>query len=376
MPFNGFQGLVNGWIKVNSKNVVVRNVTEESRDRRRFNAKGEADQSYSSSGAVDSESMAIKRFNNRRNNRKLERSISLSDLLREMAMEKEIDHKLKAENSKTVNRQSYSDDISQRDPNSSLTELESEPITSAMQSKDQEEEDISLRFVAGLFGGDIPLLPPPQFHREYEERKSLTVPDQRSLPETHDHHVLHQQISKQQQSPQSSHNTSVAQEDTLLSHSKIVRRSDSMSSSKGEEQIHSKIESAQCLRSTPPVQTFRSDDSRSKQHSQNPVQQFLKNFPHHAGKRCGSCEDYENRLMMMATDIDYLRREALKNEGILRTCDLEESSLQSKETIQICSSASARLVQLEQSHSNQIEDLSKQWVRYAIFATFLRMLTI
>jgi hypothetical protein len=361
MPFNGFQGLVNGWIKVNSKNVVVRNVTEESRDRRRFSTKGEADQSYSSSGAVDSESMAIKRFNNRRNTRQLERTISLSDLLREMALEKEIDQKFKTESEKSMNRNSNDDEAWQRDANSSYGEIMSEPVASALPSKEPEEEDMSLQFVAGFFGGDISLLPPPQFHRDYEERKNLTAPDHRSLPETHTNPAV---------SLQSSQNLSLIPGESTSSHSKAVRRSDSMSSSKGEEQIQSKLETAPSLRSTPPLQTFRSDESRSKQQAQNPVQQFFKHFPHPAGKRCGSCEDYENRLMMMASDIHYLRSEALKNEGLLRTCNLEESSLQSKEAIQICSGASARILQMEQSHRNQIEDITKQWVRYALFPRF------
>jgi hypothetical protein len=81
-----------------------------------------------------------------------------------------------------------------------------------------------------------------------------------------------------------------------------------------------------------------------------------------AASAVGSCEEYEQRLIAMSTDMEYLRSAALQNEYVCRECQNEESSLHSKESLLRLTEASARLSEIEKRHLEQIEELTEQAV--------------
>jgi len=109
MPLGmGVQGWVNGWVKNNKQHVIfpkenegrsdntelTRSGHRKSRSNRRLDngdntTATAASTLKSNSSKVDPETKAIQRFNSRKKNRRLQRSISHSDLLREMAKSKE-----------------------------------------------------------------------------------------------------------------------------------------------------------------------------------------------------------------------------------------------------------------------------------------------
>lgn len=365
MPFAGFQGMVNGWIKVNSKNVVINNITNEPADANMRRDGISQGHSNASSSARDSESSAIKRFNNRRHNRKLERTVSLTDLLREMAMEKETE------------QQKLGKETSSKASSGSQTPTKNEPQTpasvpdGAMKLPDfqlgalKDDQSDSLRFVAGFFAGEIPLLPPPPLPPASisDESKPAAVWHPRIAAASASHHqAVASNVSKQQYPQSATHRRTTSNGASVGSPSRpgMLLRTDSMGSSKGDDSHHNPLAPPASLRSTPPLFPPRGDDSRSKQHPQNPMQQFFKHFPNPGGKRCGSCEEYEQRLIAMSTDMEYLRSAALQNEYVCRECQNEESSLHSKESLLRLTEASARLSEIEKRHLERIEELTEQ----------------
>ena len=364
MPISGFQGLVNGWIKVNSKHVASRHETDESGDvrvqkRPSFKSEGEhtGQASAASIASRDSESLAIKRFNNRRNNRKLERTVSLTDLLREMAAEKEAEQKLLKDSAKAL---SGSQSTAKRASKPAASEQKvaaalPEDHTSAAKLRD-EPLDASLRFVAGFFAGDIPLLPHSVSSAHEDSKPPATWRPRTSAGATNQNSVLHPNLAVQHQSPRQEHRRTGSNglSDGSACRPNILHRADSLSS-KGEDSHNNPLAPPPSLRSTPPLHP-------SKQPPQNPVQNFFKNFPNPGGKRCGFCEEYENRHNAMAADMEYLRAVALQNEYVCRECQNEESSVRSKDSALRLADASTRLAEIEKQHSDQIEDMTRQWV--------------
>lgn len=373
MVLSGFQGLVNGWIRVNSKHVVIQNTTSTTRDesganananantvRRRSSFRGDDDSNEQSSSkkSNDRETSAIKKYGARRKNRQLERTVSLTDLLREMAQEKEAEQQFTKEsmqNSTTAGSESSEKHAPQpaaaRKASATPSVLSSAPNTTR-----DDQSDSSFRFVAGFFGGDIPLLPlPPPPPPILNDSKPPAIYYPRKAAEP----VLTKQ---QRQSPRGTHHRNGSNGASVGSASRpaIMMRTDSMPSSKGEDSHFNPAAVTASLRSTPPLHptTIQSDDSRSK--SQNPMQSFFKNFPNSG--RCGSCQEYENRLIAMSTDMEYLRSMALRNEYVCRECQNEELSLQTKDSILRLTDASTRLAEIETQHFQDVEALTQQRV--------------
>lgn len=378
MPFAGFQGMVNGWIKVNSKNVVINNITNESADANMRDGSGQGHSSVASS-ARDSESSAIKRFNNRRHNRKLERTVSLTDLLREMAMEKETEQQKIGKESISSKVSSGSQTPIKNAPQNavSFTDCAGKPPDSQLAALKDDQSD-SLRFVAGFFAGEIPLLPPPPLPPPpiSDESKPAAVWHPRTAAASASHHQpVVSNVSKQHHPPSATHRRTTSNGASVGSPSRpgMLLRTDSMGSSKGDDSQHNPLAPPASLRSTPPLLPPRGDESRSKQHTQNPMQQFFKHFPNPGGKRCGSCEEYEQRLIAMSTDMEYLRSAALQNEYVCRECQNEESSLHSKESLLRLTEASIRLSEIEKRHLERIDESTEQAVsNWCVWNVFVR----
>lgn len=368
MPVSGFQGLVNGWIKVNSKHVASKHDTDESGDvrvQKRSSLKSEGDHtghvSATSNSSKDSESLAIKRFNKRRTSRKLERTVSLTDLLREMAAEKEAEQKLLKDSAKAF---SGSQSTAKRAPQSAAPDKKvaaAHPVDHApVMLKDETHEDSSLRFVASFFGGDTPLLPHSVSSKGEDTKQPPMWHSRTSTGATTQNHVLHPTHGKQQQSPRQVHRRTGSNgvSEGSPSRPNAIHRSDSLSS-KGEDSHNNPLAPPSSLRTTQSLHP-------PKQPPQNPMQQFFKHFPNPGGKRCSFCEEYENRYHAMAADMEYLRAVALRNEYVCRECQNEESSLHSKESALRLADASTRLAEIEKQHQEQIEDMTRQWSQWQI----------
>ena len=370
---SGFQGLVNSWIKVNSKHGSSKHdtSTDESgdvrvhvRQQKRPSTKNDGDQaghaSISSHTSKDSESLAIKRYNNRKNSRKLERTVSLTDLLREMAAENEAEQKHLKDSAKAFGR---SQAMVKRDPqpatsdqNVAAAAAHAPGVDHSCALLNDESEDSSLRFVTGFFGGGIPLLPLPAPGSCKDSKPSAAWRSRTSTGPTSQNHLPHRTQTPQQHSPRQIHRRigSNGVSDGSASRTHIFHRADSLSS-KGEDSHNNPLAPPPSLRSSPSLHP-------PKAPQQNPVQQFFKHFPNPGGKRCGFCDEYENRHNAMVADNEYLRTVALQNEYVCRDCQNEESSLQSKESALHLADASARLTEIEKQHMEQIEDMTRQWV--------------
>ena len=364
MPVSGFQGLVNGWIKVNSKHVASKHETDESGDvrvQKRSSLKSDGDHgghlSAASNSSRDSESLAIKRFNKRRTTRKLERTVSLTDLLREMAAEKEAEQKLLKDSAKAF---SGSRSTAKRAPKPSAPDEKdaaAHPIDHAgAVLRDESHDDSSRRFVASFFSGDTPLLPHSLLPKDEDTKQPAIWHSRTSTGATIQNNVLLPMQGKQQQSPRQVHRRTGSNgvSEGSPSRPNALHHSDSLSS-KGDDSHHNPLAPPSSLRTTQSLHP-------PKQPPQNPMQQFFKHFPHPGGKRCGFCEEYENRHHAMAADMEYLRAVALRNEYVCRECQNEESSLHSKESGLRLADASARLAEIEKQHQEQIEDMTRQWV--------------
>jgi hypothetical protein len=423
MPFiNGFQGLVNGWIKVNSKHVVITNTTAEanvdvnSHASSRRGGKSDNDSSHDKSTFArrDPEITAIKKYNSsKRNRRKLERTVSLTDLLREMAIEKEkeLKHQSKEKSSEFVSDVS-SMSMKKKAPLVATTvasdiDVSNEGPGSNAASKDDQSID-SFRFVAGFFGADIPPPPPgdggtassPQpFAKDHRKQAQPQHQQQHLIPMGHPQHprIINTNAKwsptvaghKQPHQYDLTRHTNRSSIDASMGDANSIRSthpSDSIGSNQkggggGALQMGA-VPPPPSLRGTPPLhpighQSQKDNDSRSKQ--SNPMQQFFKNLPG-TNKRCGSCDEYESRLLAMAADMDYLRSQALSNEYTCRECRHEPSSQQQPPQLSdakqqrevVVSSSSHRLAEMEVAHLEQMELLTRERVRYCVL--FLSLL--
>ena len=154
MP-NLLNGLVNGWVKVNSKHVIFPR-DDGRRDRKDSDAGASLDESsssrsraldrswgksnrtkqsttttVSSQSSMDPEALAIKKFNSKRQNKRgLQRTVSHSDLLREMANERGADR-------------------SRDTPSNSRTNSHD-----SNRSRQHQEHDETALHVAGFFGSE------------------------------------------------------------------------------------------------------------------------------------------------------------------------------------------------------------------------------
>jgi hypothetical protein len=103
----------------------------------------------------------------------------------------------------------------------------------------------------------------------------------------------------------------------------------------------------------------RSDDSKASKQSgtNNAMQQFFKGFP--SSKRCGSCEEMENRVMAMQADMEYLRSASLRNEFVCRDCQNVRSR---KDDSGRLIHASDRIAEMNTRHVEQVQQMTKERV--------------
>mmetsp|Transcript_5092 Transcript_5092/g.7371 ORF Transcript_5092/g.7371 Transcript_5092/m.7371 type:complete len:555 (+) Transcript_5092:72-1736(+) len=348
MPLPGFQGIVNGWIKVNSKHVVIKKVDNEDRTARTRSSVRAEDRSTAVSSSApssqrpqaDLDGSKNRRFKNKRKRRnKLERSVSLSDLLREMANKK---------NSQTENA----------DLNNEEEGVDSHQETKNTQPLRVEPEcdsgDESYRFVAGFFDQDAPPPPPPLRASKQSQRKEASSQKQKDTlyrNKNSGKRPIDQQQGKFD-------TASVTSRPSIFSIADFTDNSTPPTTS---------------IRSTPPLHLIRGDESRTSRHSahiirgddsrashptctskqsNNPMQEFFKNFP--TGKRCNGCEEMEARLIAMHADIEYLRTDAVRSEFICYECRHKDSK--TTDGLSRLSDASKRINDMA---TKQIEEMAK-----------------
>lgn len=351
MPLPGFQGIVNGWIKVNSKHVVIKKVdNEDSNARSKSSARAEDRGSALSSSATSSQrpqadldgskNRRFKKMRKRRN--KLERSVSLSDLLREMA------------NKKNDQTEKLGGDLEAEVACFNQETKKSSQHLKAASECDSGDE--SYRFVAGFFDQDAPPPPPPlqtsqQAHSK--EASSQIHPDamirnKHSLKTSIDQHNGMFDSASVTSRPSIFSIADFTDNSVITPPTTSIRSTSHLHPTRGDESRTSKHS----------AHRIRGDDSRasnptctSKQ-SNNPMQEFFKNFP--TGKRCNGCEEMEARLIALHTDIEYLRTDAVRSEFICHDCRHKDSKM--VDGLSRLSEASKRINDMA---TKQIEDMAK-----------------
>lgn len=372
MPFAGIQSLVNGWIKVNSKEKVKiddHHGMDSSAVTSSRKSSSTPQHHHGEEEAADPEIRAIRRYNGRKkkNNRsKLERSVSLTDLLREMANEKEVESK------QAVAKRSTSNDGSVHAvPLSPVPPPAQAPLVmheGRRKSSLTADDDDGVRFVAGFFGAELPPPPPPPLAAANVDTamKPMLHQQQQHLKDDTTRPML------QQQEPPRMYMAADGSPRILVR----PRATDSLSRGSKEDDM---IMRGGTPPLHPPHRDGGGDGHRSRQNSNplmhrgggdgnsdsnshrsrqsNPMQQFFMNFPNPNSKRCASCEEVENRLIAMQSDLQYLRSITLRNEynAVSQTKNTAPTTAQDLQ-------ASGRLADMEAKHVSEMEQMTKERV--------------
>mmetsp|Transcript_27277 Transcript_27277/g.39965 ORF Transcript_27277/g.39965 Transcript_27277/m.39965 type:complete len:558 (-) Transcript_27277:306-1979(-) len=315
----GFQGLVNGWIKVNKNHVKFpADDSPSGGEKTQQNgsttvAVGEAmmnaDVGNGSTASLSSASVTpggpsgerasggtVQRraLHVRRKNRKLQRTVSHTDLLREMAKERELEQKTKSHQER---QRAELEDIAValRDEEEAVREAEEAAASGVVAQSN------SLRHAAGFFGAEMD-----------------------SQQQQQQHPAVHPPVNTGRL-----HHRTLSAGSGMSASRPTTEASSSIRSGRGEE-----VENlAAAARShTPPLQKQQQDSSSRA--TPNPIQQMF-GFVH--SKHCQSCEELETRLLAANADIEYLRSVALRNEYVCSEC----SSQQQKQQQQISAEASS-----------------------------------
>lgn len=370
-----FQGLISGWVRVNQKHVFFSSQDDQQQQQEQQQAndsalmgnppssrrnkdgnntnnpngssillkpsKKEHFSQTTTSGTTDAEIQAIRRFKNRIHHRKLKRTVSHTDLLREMAKEMEKEDKqaqkddpggFPSENASSGNSRDQDKDISQT-------------------SNQDPPEEHSLRVVAGFFGTDM--ADPNSMARHQPQRSKLTGK------------YLNEQAFVQQLE-----NNKTATHRRRLS-------TPSQETSESEASMRPQVATKpDCLMNSDsvnsgfvgPPSSMRGNTLLPKQESkQNPINNFFRGFPH-SRHHCATCEEFENRLLAADADRQYLRSVALRNEIISKKCESKAnqkmSSIKTPYESATLSEASKRLVEVTSRHKRQVEQLTKDRSRW------------
>ena len=363
MPFNGVQGLVNSWIKVNSKHAVIPREEEQSdalelsnsqsvasmqtlamrRNNRRNAPVGGEHFSHKTVGTSDSTittdaaaRATRKQTKKKKQERTLQRTVSHTDLLREQAIEKAMSRK-----SVTKDEEFLSPSDLEGDPVQPLDSQHSR--TSHGLDSDFPQADGSSESNGGTAQQSLDRLvsqPPRVVHR----LKDGTIVHKREIPQHSKPH--HRRMSSENSGSEASR----------------YRRQDSLGyyGEDGSSEL-----SANRMRSTPPLHPRQ--EEKQKQNN-NPMQQFFRNFPHGGGRRCPACDELEVKLTQAQNDIEYLRGVALRAEYVCNHCKNKDKAKsghlcsKTNEEALTLKDASARLVDLTTRHKGQIQQMTLEQV--------------
>jgi hypothetical protein len=372
-----FQGLINGWVRVNQKHTVFPPQEEPSnhegsvngavvagsahgKRNKDMNLNGNSNVNNKSfrkeqvshgtattAGTGDAETQAIKRFKNRSHNRKLKRTISHTDLLREMAKEKEMEAKQNAAASTA-----YAGSASQVNP--AHTRSPPNQDTSPLTFNDEPPTEHSLRFVAGFFGADYDV---QQNHSSQQEPQHRSKIPSKYLNENAFVQQFEHTKSKSQLLRTTSQDNSGS--DASTSRRLVTSKQDANYFNDSSQQSHHSVGGPPAsLRGTPPL---------PKESRINPINQFFRAFPH-GRHHCGSCEELESRLLSTHADIEHLRSEAMRNEFICKRCecnpDQKTSATKTEFESKTLAETSKQLLTVTSRHKRQIEEMSKEQLRW------------
>lgn len=374
MPFAGIQSLVNGWIKVNSKEkgkIDDHHGMDSSAATSSRKSSSTPQHHHGEEEAADPEIRAIRRYNGRKkkNRSKLERSVSLTDLLREMANEKEVESKQAAKRSTSNDGSVHAVPLSPVPPPPAQAPLivHEGRRKSSLTANDDDDDDDGVRFVAGFFGAELPPPPPPLAAAKVDTAMKPML--QQHLKDDTTRPMLQQQ----QQEPPRMYMAADGSPRILVR----PRATDSLSRGSKEDDM---IMRGGTPPLHPPHRDGGGDGHRSRQNSNplmhrggggdgnsdsnshrsrqsNPMQQFFMNFPNPNSKRCASCEEVENRLIAMQSDLQYLRSITLRNEynAVSQTKNAAPTTAQDLQ-------ASGRLADMEAKHVSEMEQMTKERV--------------
>ena len=367
MP-NLLNGLVNGWVKVNSKHVIFPRDDHRGRDTEgqegnesssssvldRSRGKSSRKQSQptvstaSTHSTLDPEALAIKKFNSKRQNRRrLQRTISHTDLLREMA------------NGEVKTKSS--DRSSTRDGRAASREVSYDPHRTGDNTNDE-----PVRLMAGFFGSEVG----DGEKRSQRERRSTETKLSQNGPVTTGKYLNEAMFVQQ------------------LEHTKASRRSDSSSaggSSLSEPSSykqtsrldsagapHQDLENKQRSLKTAPHgvnQDFRlSERSESSPRQKYAVRAAAGAASHngahqHDAHHCSHCDDLESQLLAAYEDIRYLRDVSLRSEYSKAPSKPKSSILRaSSHELTTLADASKRLTEITGRHRRQIEQMTREIV--------------
>lgn len=369
MP-NWVNGLVNGWVKVNSKHVIFpREDGHHRRERGDSNAssiddsssrvldrsrgKGSRKHSHqtittaSTQGTLDPEAEAIKRFNSKRHNKRgLQRTVSHSDLLREMA------NKGGENKDKTLDKSSSTRDSTRAANNDS-------------NRKQEETYGGSVRQVAGFFGSDVG-----------SEEKQLNEGKDRSLASS----SSPVRRSSQQNAPLT---TGKYLNEAIFVQQLERSKAGSLAGSSASAPERSLVRDH---KSPPATHTSGSQlelrysqraqemDSRGVNLNANGLEKELpqrRNHQHqsphggasHAHCQCAGCNEMESQLLAAYDDIRYLRDVSLRSEYSKAPPKAKNSILRgSKHELATLADASKRLTEITGRHRRQIEQMTRETV--------------
>lgn len=376
MP-NLLNGLVNGWVKVNSKHVIFPR-DEHRRERRDSNAslddsssrildlswgksRKQSPQTVSTTQSTsDPEADAIKKFNSKRQNkRRLQRTISHSDLLREMA------------NGGTEGKSKSSSTRDSTTNNSRTSSYDSNKTGNRT-------NDESVRQVAGFFGSDVGDKEENQTNGVMEQRSSSSPskrPQQKGPVTTGKYlneAMFVQQLERASQAGRRSAESSAAGSSTTASSaaSPIREHSRRTALSLDSSQDHHHHEYR------PRIETnshgggiilgrFQRIDSAASRHGHATT--AASQGQHHHGQdghcECVGCKDMENRLLAAYDDIRYLRDVSLRSEYSRAPQKPKNSILRgSNHEVTTLSEASKRLSEITGRHRRQIEQMTRETV--------------
>ena len=299
---------------------------------------------------ADTETQAIRRFKTRLHSRKLQRTVSHTDLLREMAKENE---KQKPRDTVGTSLSEQGSHDLQQTPNIITSTLTPTVTLPAVVKDDNNENshDHSLRFVAGFFGTDIPQQPINNT-RQSQHRPKTT------LQHSHDKNntLLQQKIEHTSRTTSLSNHQRTLSQGTLSSEGRLANKLDSSS-------INDSVNSGvavppSSMRGTPPLPKYSPEPKNT-----NPINHFFRAFPqsrHH----CASCEELERRLLATHADIEYLRSVALRNEYVCKECESQRHYKTTDHELATVSEASKRLIEITARHQQQMEQLTKERAKW------------
>jgi len=377
MP-NWVNGLVNGWVKVNSKHVIFpREEGHHRRERGDSNASSLDDSSSrvldrsrgkssrkqstvtttsTTQSTVDPEADAIKKFNSKRQNkRRLQRTVSHSDLLREMA-----------------NGKSTYDNSSTRD--------NSRAASYDFNRENDGTNDESMRLVAGFFGSDVED-GEKRMHSGERPRSYESSPTKRTTPKNGpvttgkylNEAMFVQQLERAKGGRHSNASSAAGSSASAPERSPIreynKRPSVEPSSAPQHDQEYRQraigAESRGIHHESHGSERFQPGQVKKEPAQRRSISCREAHSEAHRAQ-CTGCNDMESQLLAAYDDIRYLRDVSLRNEYSRAPTKPKSSILSSpNHELTTLADASKRLTEVTGRHRRQIEQMTRETVSVA-----------